>query len=173
MVVTLPYDEAVVGNGGQQLAAKGAADTSDDLSGIPRIERAPGKAPVIVLPPSDVKKPVVTAEAKPVPEKKAPPKKAEPAKPKEPSRYWVQIAGGANKATLPREFKRLQDKAPKLLGSRTAWTTPLRATNRLLVGPFKSEAEARKFVNDLADADLTAFSWTSPDGQKIEKLASK
>jgi cell division protein FtsN len=100
-------------------------------------------------------------------------KKAEPAKSKEPSRQWVQIAGGADKAAMDREFARLKAKAPKLLGSRTPWTTPLRFTNRLLVGPFNSTAEAQEFVNELAKLDLSAFSWTSPAGQEIVKLSAK
>jgi hypothetical protein len=99
-------------------------------------------------------------------------KKEEPAA-KQPSRHWVQIAGGANEAAMTREFLRLKAKAPKLLATRTAWTTPLRATNRLLVGPFKSSEEAQDFVNELAKLDLPAFSWTSPAGQEILKLASK
>ena len=99
--------------------------------------------------------------------------KKEAAKPKEPSRIWVQIAGGADKAALPREFARMKDKAPKLLGAQSAWTTPLRFTNRLLVGPFKSEKEAQAFVNELNKLDFSAFSWTSPAGQEIEKLASR
>jgi len=93
--------------------------------------------------------------------------------PKEPSRHWVQIAGGANEAAMNSEFKRLKAKAPKLLASRTAWTTPLKATNRLLVGPFKTGKEAQEFVNELAKLDLAAFSWTSPAGQEIVKLAAK
>ncbi|WP_146193597.1 SPOR domain-containing protein [Sphingosinicella humi] len=88
-----------------------------------------------------------------------------------PSRHWVQIAGGANKDGLPREFKRLKAKAPDLLSGKTAWTSPLRFTNRLLVGPFESETEAQAFVNALVAADLAAFSWTSAEGQEIEKLA--
>jgi hypothetical protein len=113
---------------------------------------------------------------KPAPAKsvtKAEPKKAEPAAVKEQSRHWVQIAGGADEAAMNREFVRLKAKAPKLLSARTAWTTPLRATNRLLVGPFKSNAEAQDFVNELAKLDLPAFSWTSPAGQEIVKLAGK
>ena len=102
-----------------------------------------------------------------------PKKKAEPAAPKAASRIWVQIAGGANKAGLPKEFARQKAKAAKLLGSRTAYTTPLRATNRLLVGPFKTEKEAQAFVNDLSKAGLGGFSWTSPAGQDIEKLPAK
>ena len=88
-----------------------------------------------------------------------------------PSRHWVLIAGGANTDGLPREFKRLKAKAPDLLSGKTAWTSPLRFTNRLLVGPFESETEAQAFVNALVAADLAAFSWTSAEGQEIEKLA--
>jgi Flp pilus assembly protein TadD len=101
------------------------------------------------------------------------PKKAKPAPPAEPSRVWVQVAGGAQKAALPREFARLKAKAPKLLGSRSAWTVPLNATNRLLVGPFPGSKEAQAFVNQLKAADLSAFAWTSEAGQKIEKLPAK
>lgn len=120
-----------------------------------------------------VVKPAVEKSAKAAAEKSAKKAKVGPAKHKEPSRIWVQVAGGANKHDLPRAYAKLKDKAPKLLGGRTPWTTPLRATNRLLVGPFKTEKEAREFVNQLAKADLGAFSWTSPEGQEVEKLSAK
>jgi tetratricopeptide (TPR) repeat protein len=93
-----------------------------------------------------------------------------PARPANPSRHWVQIAGGANRAALPREFARLQALAPDQLRRRTAYTTPLRATNRLLVGPFESESAAQAFVNQLAARHIAAFAWTSEDGQEIERL---
>ena len=85
----------------------------------------------------------------------------------------MQVAGTAEKDELRSEFARLRGKAPKLLAGRSAWTTPLRYTNRLLVGPFKTNAEAQDFVNELAKAELTAFTWTSPAGQEIVKLATK
>jgi Flp pilus assembly protein TadD len=104
---------------------------------------------------------------------KPPAKKPKPAPPVEPSRVWVQIAGGAQKAALPREFARLKAKAPKAFGTRPAWTTPLNATNRLLVGPFAGSKEAQAFINQLKAAKLSAFAWTSAAGQKIEKLPAK
>lgn len=100
-------------------------------------------------------------------------KKAAKPEPKAPSRIWVQIAGGADRAALPREYARMKEKAPKLLAARSAWTTPLRFTNRLLVGPFKSEEEAQDLVNELNKQGFSAFTWTSPAGQEIEKLAVK
>lgn len=100
-------------------------------------------------------------------------KKKEPAKPKNPARHWVQVAGGANKATLPNEWKRLRTTEPKLFSGQSAWTTMLRATNRLLVGPFPSSDDAQAFVNRVAKAGLPAFAFTSAEGQAVEQLAAK
>lgn len=92
------------------------------------------------------------------------------AQPAHPSRHWVQVAGGANRAGLPREFARLRGLAPALLNGRAAYTTPLNATNRLLVGPFASTREAQAFVNQLGERDISAFAWTSPAGQEVDRL---
>lgn len=90
-----------------------------------------------------------------------------------PSRAWVQVAGGADKSALPFEWRRLKAKAPELLEERSAWTTPLKATNRLLVGPFANEKEAQEFVNKLQPRGITAFAWTSAKGQAVSRLAAK
>jgi Flp pilus assembly protein TadD len=118
-------------------------------------------------------RPIAPPAAEPV--RPAPPRaqRQSAARPAHPSRHWVQIAGGANKATLPREFARLRGLAPDLLGGQQAWTTPLNATNRLLVGPFPSAREAQVFVNRLAAQNLSAFAWTSPQGQEIERLQTR
>lgn len=94
-----------------------------------------------------------------------------PARPAHPSRHWVQIAGGADRGALPREFARLRDAAPDLLRGRTPYVAAARATNRLLVGPFDSVDEAQRFVNRLAGKDIAAFTWTSVAGQEVERLA--
>lgn len=133
------------------------ADLSATIADIAEPERP--AAPASVSKP----KPAATAAAK----------KPKPAVPAEPSRVWVQVAGGAAKAAMPREFARLKAKAPKLLGTRSAWTAPLNATNRLLVGPFASPKEAQAFVNQLKAEDLSGFAWTSPAGQKVEKLPAR
>jgi len=103
-------------------------------------------------------------------------KKAEPAKPKppaEPARVWVQVAGGANETTLSTTWKKLVKQAPAAFRGRTPWTTPLRATNRVLAGPFKSASEAQAFVNTLKKEDISSFVFTSEAGQKITKLVVK
>lgn len=91
----------------------------------------------------------------------------------EPSRVWVQVAGGANVADLPKEWTRLRGKAGALLQGRQSWTTPLRFTNRLLTGPFKSSDEAQAFVNQIAKSGITGFVFTSDAGQKIARLPAK
>jgi hypothetical protein len=91
----------------------------------------------------------------------------------EPSRIWVQVAGGANEATLPKEWEKVRAKAPVAFKGKSGWTTPLRATNRVLAGPFKTNDEARAFVNALAKEGLSAFTFTSDAGQKVTKLAAK
>ncbi|HEX8380178.1 MAG TPA: SPOR domain-containing protein [Allosphingosinicella sp.] len=134
------------------------ADLSAALADIGEKESAP--APAQASKPSSPA-PAAAAAKKP---------KAAPA---EPSRSWVQIAVGAEKGGLPREYARLKAKAPKLLGAHAAWTAPLNATNRLLVGPFAGTKEAQAFVNQLKSQDLSGFAWTSPAGQKVEKLPAK
>jgi Flp pilus assembly protein TadD len=132
---------------------------------------APAPAPRRVAPPRP--KPAARAATAAVATAKPPPKKAKPAPPAEPSRIWVQVAGGADRGALPREYARLKAKAPKLLGGRAAWTLPVNATNRLLVGPFASGKEAQAFVNQLKEQKLSGFAWTSAAGQKVEKLPAK
>lgn len=100
-------------------------------------------------------------------------KKIEAAKAKEPSRIWVQLAHAANEKSLSGLYGIIKTKAPKLLSARTAWISAARATNRLLVGPFKSDKEAQAFIDKLDKEDVIALSWTSPAGQEIKKLASK
>ena len=87
----------------------------------------------------------------------------------EPARYWVQVAGGANKGDLDRAWSDVQKKAPALAGKK-AYTTPLRATNRVVTGPFKTEAEARAMVNTLAKQGVSAFTFASEAGQKMTRL---
>jgi cell division protein FtsN len=95
---------------------------------------------------------------------------AKKAEPKHPKRYWVQVAGGANRADLSKEWKRLTTTSPALFKGKQGWWTPLNATNRLLTGPFKSADEAQAFVNTLAKNKLSGFTFTSPAGQEVTAL---
>lgn len=132
--------------------------------------------PASIRPAAKKSEPAATEAARPqakktVAKKQAPPKKS-PAE-EHPARSWVQLASGANVAALPREYGRIRSKAEKALAGKTAWTTRAGATNRLLVGPFKTAKEAQAFVNDLAKDKVNGFAWTSAAGQEIEKLPAR
>ena len=88
--------------------------------------------------------------------------------------YWIQLAGGSNQDRMATEYKRLSDKAGKLLKSRTGYVTEGKSYYRLLIGPFDSKAESQSFVNKLAKEGVDGFSWTrTPSQIKIEKLSSR
>ncbi|MDH7971386.1 SPOR domain-containing protein [Sphingomonas sp. AR_OL41] len=165
------------------------------ISGIkvPDSERTPAPVPVPAAKPA---RPVATPPEKPgavvAPAVKPGTKAAEAAKkaaaaakkaadekkrndPKllEPARIWVQVAGGANDAALVLAWNTMKGRAPAAFKGKQGWTTPLRATHRVLAGPFKTDDEARAFVNLLAKSGVQAFAFTSEAGQKITKLPTK
>ena len=143
---------------GQPQPAPRLGDLADIVASLPAEEEARAAT----------RPPARAAETRPAPQRAT--ARPRPALPAHPSRHWVQVAGGANRAGLPATFARLRAQAPALLGGRAAFTTPLNQTNRLLVGPFDSARAAQAFVNQLADRDVAAFAWTSPAGQEIERL---
>ncbi|WP_298089480.1 SPOR domain-containing protein [uncultured Sphingomonas sp.] len=90
-----------------------------------------------------------------------------------PARIWVQVAGGANANDLPKAWSATKSKAASAFAGKQGYSTPLRATNRVLTGPFKTDAEARAFVNTLSKQGVSAFTFTSDAGQVVTKLPTK
>lgn len=110
------------------------------------------------------------AEKKAIADKAAAEKKATRA---EPARIWVQVAGGANVGDLGKAWTGVRARARGAFAGRQGYTTPSRATNRVLTGPFKTAAEARAYVNQLTKIGVSAFSFTSDPGQKVSRLDTK
>jgi Flp pilus assembly protein TadD len=96
--------------------------------------------------------------------------KAARAKESDRSRVYVQVAGGANRDDLGKAWSSVKKQAPDLMKGKSPSTTPLRATNRLLVGPFKDEDEAQAFVNKAAGKGVSGFVFKSTKGQKVDKI---
>ena len=90
-----------------------------------------------------------------------------------PARIWVQVSGGANEGDLPKAWAAVKAKAPAAFAGKSGWSTPLRATNRVLAGPFKTSDAAQDFVNDLRKEGVSAFTFTSDAGQAVTKLPAK
>lgn len=92
---------------------------------------------------------------------------------RDPARVWVQIATGANESGLGITWKRIREKAPAALKGQGAYYVPFKATNRVLVGPFRSTAEARKVVTAMDGAGVSGNLFSSEAGQEISKITSK
>ena len=111
------------------------------------------------------------------PVRPADPKTAKPVTPlppSHPSRIWVQVATGRDKAALGFDWRRIVREAPEATRGKKASISAWGQTNRLLTGPFESQAAANAFLAVLRRADVTgAFLWTSPAGQVVDALAAK
>ncbi|WP_235399029.1 SPOR domain-containing protein [Sphingomonas sp. SRS2] len=103
-------------------------------------------------------------------EKKAKAKEDAKAKQGNPSRHWVQIASGAYKPDLDKEWDKQKSRFGKQLAGKTAWTTPYRSTNRLMIGPFPSADAAQDYVNEARAAGFSCFPVTTSAGQKVERV---
>lgn len=102
---------------------------------------------------------------------KAKPKK--PAPPAHPSRIWVQVGVGRDKAAIAFDWKRYSKQAPALFKGRTAWVSDMGRTNRILAGPFETMRAANDFVSALRKAGFDgAMPWTSPAGQVVDALGA-
>lgn len=104
---------------------------------------------------------------------KASDKTAKPVVPSHPSRIWVQLGVGRDKGALGFDWRKLGKAQAELFKGRKAWTTPWGQTNRLLVGPFETQAAAQTFLKEARKKDGDAFVWTSPAGQAVDALAAK
>ncbi len=91
--------------------------------------------------------------------------------PSQPSRIWVQVATGRDKKALGHDWRKLlKDEADAFKG-RKGYTSPWGATNRLLTGPFDTEAAATQYIAKLKKAGVGgAFTWISPAGQVVDAL---
>lgn len=89
---------------------------------------------------------------------------------KNPARHWVQIAGGANKGDLDKEWAKLKGKWPSQLAGRSPWTTHYRFTNRLLIGPFPTSAAAQGWVGDRKKEGFATFRVETAAGDLVERI---
>jgi hypothetical protein len=106
------------------------------------------------------------AAAKPAP--KAPPP------PQHPSRIWVQVGVGRDTAKYGFDWRKLNKDAPELFKSRKPYSSDMGRTNRLVTGPFETEAEAKAYVAKLLKAGIGgSYMWVSPAGQAVDAVDGK
>lgn len=142
-------------------ARRSLADAFSDLA-RPTIDAAPAPGAV------DIRR---IAVARPKADRAA---AAKPAPPSHPSRIWVQVATGRDKAALAADWRRLIRRAADPFRAKKGYVSAWGQTNRLLTGPFESEAAANVFITQLRRADVDGpFLWTSPAGQVVDALAAR
>jgi cell division protein FtsN len=90
-----------------------------------------------------------------------------------PARIWVQIATGSNRAGLPGTWNRLKEKGGDAIKGKSAASAPFKSTNRLLVGPYKSQTEARAAVNKLAGKGIQATTFSSDAGEEVSPVGGR
>lgn len=96
------------------------------------------------------------------------------APPSHPSRIWVQIATGRDKAALAFDWRRMGRQASDTFKGKQSFVAAWGQTNRLLTGPFESERAANAFIAQLRRGNIDgAFVWTSPAGQVVDQLGGK
>lgn len=147
-----------------------------DLSAAPPVAARAGAVDITKInvvreapPAPKVEKPVEAAKS--AQEKQAEkPKKPEPKKPQHPSRIWVQVATGRDKNALAFDWRRMNRQQAELFKGRTPYVTAWGQTNRLLTGPFPTDAAARDYLKKLKAAELDSFAFTSAEGQVVDAL---
>ncbi|MEO6094061.1 MAG: SPOR domain-containing protein [Novosphingobium sp.] len=124
--------------------------------------RAPGAVDITRVAPASTK-PAQLARTAPKP----PP-------PTHPSRIWVQLGIGRDKPALGWDWRRLARQAPDSFKGRRPFVSDSGPSNRMLAGPFGSEAEASAFVAELEKARVVGpFIWVSPAGQVVDSLEER
>lgn len=93
-----------------------------------------------------------------------------PPPPAHPARHWVQVATGKDVSALKFDWRRISRKAEGKLDGKGPFVTPWVEANRLLSGPYDSAAKAREMVKELKELGVDCFTFTSAEGEVIEKL---
>ena len=90
-----------------------------------------------------------------------------------PARVWVQVATGNNESGLSGTWKKLKEKAPDVFKGQSAASVPYKSTNRVLIGPFKSQTEARAMVNAMGKKGIQGSTFSSDAGQEVGRVGGK
>jgi Flp pilus assembly protein TadD len=101
-------------------------------------------------------------------------KAAKPPPPSHPSRIWVQLETGRGVEALATDWHRFTRESGGVLRGHEPSISEWGARDRLLTGPFESDAAAQRFLQQLARAGLSGpFIWVSPAGQVVDSLEER
>lgn len=92
------------------------------------------------------------------------------AKDAEPARVWIQVGVGRNTGAFAFDWKKLAKQAGGTLDGKGPWAVKYGATNRMLAGPYPTEAAANAAIKRLKDKEIDALPFESAQGEKVTKI---
>ncbi|MEO6225543.1 MAG: SPOR domain-containing protein [Sphingomicrobium sp.] len=90
-----------------------------------------------------------------------------------PQRIWLQLASGADRDALPRQFDRLKRGHSDLFDGIPAFLATGNDRARLVIGPFKDSRDAQTFAQDLSAVNIAAFQWRNSATDRIVPIAAE
>lgn len=92
---------------------------------------------------------------------------AEAVRRRNPARFWVQVATGSNVSALAFDCRRLSREYAASFRGQSCSTAAWNRTNRLVVGPFRTQAAAREWERAYKAAGGDGFAWASDAGEEV------
>jgi Flp pilus assembly protein TadD len=86
---------------------------------------------------------------------------------------WLQLASGSNSDDLAGRFHRLKVKDPELFDGIRPYVAWSGDGTRLVIGPFRSTADADTFAEDLESIGVSPMKWTNSQADRIAPLAAE
>ncbi|QNN67313.1 hypothetical protein H9L13_12010 [Sphingomonas lutea] len=146
-------------------SAPPSVSDGDRMASIEQTLRAP---PPAARPTPSWSAPAATQMASAtVPQRQVPQAPKAAAKPK---KIWLQLASGPNPDALPDQFQRIKSRNAEMFDGIKPYVAKGPERARLLIGPFKSSADAETFAEGLES--VNAFRWTNSETDTIVPLGS-
>lgn len=152
-----PSAPAAPGAGGDRLAS-----IDFTLGGL-----APAPAPARAQPQS------ATPPPAPVQVAYATAPRPQPSAQQKPRKIWLQLASGPNPEALPKQFQQIKSRGRDMLDGVKGYVARSPDRARLVIGPFKSNADAETFAEGLGSIDVNAFRWTNSETDMIVPLGTE
>ena len=149
-----------------QQAPAPSSDGADRLAGIDQVLRAqpaPAQPVPSWTPPASTQMASVSLPTRqPTAEAKATTARAK--------KIWLQLASGPNADALPDQFQRIKSRNREMFDGIKGYVARSPDRSRLLIGPFRSSADAETFAEGLES--VNAFRWTNSEVDTIVPLGS-
>jgi len=88
-------------------------------------------------------------------------------------KIWLQLASGGDASTYPDQFRRIRSREPSLFEGISGFIADEGPRTRLLIGPFRTDDDARLFADALETVRIDSTRWVSQPGQVVRKLSSQ